>query len=218
MNYLKQIAAILGLITLLFSCSKNEENSIVNLEAGLIAHYPFDDDANDKSVTQNHAHHEVLNFKDEFTIAIWVKRLTNNPPFSDIAIAKGNLNSGFERQPTFELSILAQQNYLLRASSETTTSPIQLRVNSAPEDVWEHVSIIFFNETLSIYTNGNFTQNTPLENEFLKNNEPLTIGSLIEYPASGGFNVLNWFKGNIDEVRIYNRALNFVEIKELQNL
>ncbi len=92
----------------------------------------------------------------------------------------------------------------------------RLRVESSVAlgaDVWTHVAMTFDGTNLKLYINGNLdnTVISEIPNDKIKSNtKKLIIGAL-------SYNVPNYqlFKGAIDEVRIYDRALNDTEINEL---
>ena len=248
MTYLKHII-LFAVVFLLFSCKK-EETKLSDLETGLVAYYPFDGNAEDKSINQNHGttkkatyqtdrsgeanssiffdgdstifhapHIEQLNFEKEFTVALWVKSLNQNSNLREILIAKGNLGAIFSKRATFQLSIVQTRTYVLNVLSGFGITPENINARNEAMDSWNHVTAIFFNQTLSLYLNGDFVSNQAVELNLFTNQEPITIGTQINYHSDGSiFNILNSFEGNIDDVRIYDRALNFVEIKELQNL
>ena len=59
------------------------------------------------------------------------------------------------------------------------------------------------------------TFDTSARSGFLDNSAPLEIGA-IELPLAGGTgNDRRWFKGGLDEVEIFNRALNPSEVLAL---
>jgi len=245
MNHIKHLI-FWGIIFLLFSCNK-EETIFSDLENGLVAYYPFDGDATDKSHNANHGitqkttyqegrfgdadgslffdgdsttfyalHQEQLDFQNEFTIALWVKALSNDPPSADFIISKGFFTP-YYRQPPFQISMPDETIYRFEAQSEERITDVDAQKQTV--DTWEHLTAVFYNQILSIYINGELILTRTLRDRNLRTNtEPLTIGSLTDFDSDGKIITSNRFKGNIDEVRIYKRALNFVEIKELQKL
>ena len=80
-------------------------------------------------------------------------------------------------------------------------------ISTIPNDTWSHVAITYNNSSVSIYLNGSIDKvdvktgklSTPLSN--------LLIGIYSSLSSEK-------FKGSIDEVRIYNRALSASEIKQ----
>ena len=78
-----------------------------------------------------------------------------------------------------------------------------------PLNVWSHLTVTFDNATLRLYVNGNEIASLATAGPIATSNGSLWIG---------GNNVWNeFFSGVIDEVRIYNRALNASEIQADMN-
>lgn len=243
MNYLKHLT-FLVIVLFLFGCKK-EDTKLTDFEKGLVAYYPFDGNSEDKSgnqldgITQNASyqndrndntnssiyfdgnlttfhisHHDILNFEKEFTIALWIKPLPNDPPFPDFIISKG-IYTSYYREPPFQISMPAGVAYRFGAQSQNRITDVDISRQTTND--WEHLTAIFYKQHLSLYRNGERVITRPLYDDILRTNtEPLTIGSQIKYEPDDSFVFLNKFKGNIDEVRLYNRALNFVEIRALQ--
>lgn len=80
-------------------------------------------------------------------------------------------------------------------------------------DGWTHVAVVFVkgssNNVLKIYLNGVLNKSVSAGiNDFSTNNDPLTMGK-----ASAG----QGFKGGLDEVRIWNKALDAADIRTHMN-
>jgi len=81
----------------------------------------------------------------------------------------------------------------------------------APIDMdnqWYHLALWWDGVELKLFVNGNVKDSAPALDHLYNNNEYLRIGERV----NDGF-----FNGLIDEVRIYDRALNNNEIRELYN-
>ncbi len=82
--------------------------------------------------------------------------------------------------------------------------------SQVPQNQWVHVAFTHdIYQNSKFYINGilNATDSSTLTTDFANSEKDLTIG----YTNSYG----DYFKGSIDEVRIYNRALSSLELKEL---
>jgi len=66
-------------------------------------------------------------------------------------------------------------------------------------------------QVLSYYLNGQLVSSFSIVFSTIANNKPITIG--YQNSSSGTYN--DYFRGNIDEIRIYNRTLNSTEIQYL---
>jgi hypothetical protein len=73
-----------------------------------------------------------------------------------------------------------------------------------PQGEWSHVATTWDGATLRVYVNGAEVASIPLEDEIRTSSGALRIGG----NAIWG----EWFDGQIDEVRVYNRALSPEEI------
>jgi hypothetical protein len=74
-----------------------------------------------------------------------------------------------------------------------------------PPEAWSHVAFTDDGARLRVYLDGELVGTNPAI-PLTTAKGPLTIGCLAEYG--------NYFKGRLDEVRIYNRALDEAEIAQ----
>ena len=95
-------------------------------------------------------------------------------------------------------------------------------INSVPLNKWNNYTVVLNGNTLNAYLNGNLititTQNSNnglIDFSFVKQGNSTSTNIIgAENPASG---FQNFFKGQIDDFRIYNRALSQAEITFLSN-
>ncbi|MEL6945264.1 MAG: LamG domain-containing protein, partial [Bacteroidota bacterium] len=86
-------------------------------------------------------------------------------------------------------------------------TPTYLRTDYIlPANTWTHVAATYDGSTSSIYINGELYQSIPVSGAIAQNDLPLSIGSDPGF-ASYGLN------GQLDELRIWNRALSEQEIQ-----
>jgi Concanavalin A-like lectin/glucanases superfamily/PA14 domain len=84
-------------------------------------------------------------------------------------------------------------NFFINGSSRLTTS------------VWAHLAATYDGTNLRLYVNGSLVGTRAASGAMVNSANPLRIG---------GSSVLGrWFRGRIDEVRVYNRALSATEIQ-----
>ncbi len=80
---------------------------------------------------------------------------------------------------------------------------------TAPDDLplgkWTHIAVTYDGAALRLFFNGAQIGTTPVQGKMTTSGGPLRIG--------GNFIGGGWFKGVIDEVRIYNRPLAATEIQ-----
>jgi len=78
-----------------------------------------------------------------------------------------------------------------------------------PLNTWTHLAATYDGTTLKLYVNGTLVTSTSVSGNITVTNGMLRIG---------GNSIWNeWFRGLIDEVRIYNRALSVTEIQTDMN-
>ena len=202
------------------------------LSNSLVAHYPLNGNVNDESAYNNHGieygiqytndrfqnpnsacyfdgyddyikvlHSNILNFEDDFTISFWVKT-SQTPLFESTIIMKYegislpryyvNLNS--EGKSNFSIYENWQDNSLVGTNQE---------INNG---IFNHVVTIRRGNSMEIWING-VLDNTSISLETnLSNVGNVFIGRYL-YNATG-----HYFNGILDDIRLYNRALNESEI------
>ncbi|MEW5896587.1 MAG: LamG domain-containing protein [Nanoarchaeota archaeon] len=162
---------------------------------------------------------DVLNFAptDIFSIEVWIKTSAEGIIISKMgAPANPILVSGYElsvdKNGAIKMKLASLVNSAYAATEETSTSS-----SNYNDDKWHHIAVVSKPnqgclssassvDTLAIYVDGALNSGKPTGFTCLdlKNTAPLKIGS-----GAGSS-----FKGQIDEVVIYNRALTAGEIKE----
>lgn len=204
--------------------------------AGLVGCWPFNGNANDESVNSNNgivngatlttdrfgdtnsAYHfdgvdDLIDFGDvdildnapEATISIWI-RYSNHTDFYDPFIAKGPIAAGNPYH------INRSSSEIIGASFQGTGGASAAETsNQADDGNWHHVVATFKNKEVKIYID-NILSSIPAGSDCtnIKNDSnPLTLG------FNQGPTRQFWYEGDIDEVRIYNRALSETEIQTL---
>lgn len=156
-----------------------------------------------------------LNFgTGSFTISIWIKAsstISGNVVVVQKADAVASNYAGFSvyLRPNdpylrFHVSDGTHEQY-------TTSFATDLR-----DDLWHHIGIVWDSTTqkISMYLDGAFITNdtTGTATGSIDNAKPAEIGR--NYQLGAG---LQYFKGTIDEVRIYKRVLTLYEINAVMN-
>ena len=200
---------------------------------GLITYWPFNGNANDESGNGNDgtAFGGVTYVSGKIDQAAKFDGLNDyirnsNPPVLQVLGSvfsisfwlkpEGNQNSGVIDigQETKETWEIAHSNQLIgftqnwNRAQGTEAFPHHI---STPLNIWSYVTLIYNNKHLDMYLNGtvavggNFNNNPIIDGD-----EWLEIG--VNAAAAD-----EYYKGQIDEIRIYNRALNTNEIMALYN-
>ncbi|MHC4110494.1 MAG: lamin tail domain-containing protein [Planctomycetota bacterium] len=145
-----------------------------------------------------------LNLSNNFSIAAWF-RVDSNAAAE--IICKGNTNA-FSPGGAYNIfynGIDGKVYFDVRSSDNTTGDSAGMSVSL---DEWTHVTGTFSNGNITIYKDGAFADDGSLPTPTIYiNNEPLGIGA----EGDGG----TAFTGAIDDVRIYDRALNEGEVQEV---
>ena len=241
--------------------SVSKLNAQVNLANGLIAHYPFNGNANDASGNgydlimsgistnsapmlatdrfgnSNSAYHFDINTQlfttpipafNSISVSLWFRASNiaigaHYPTLIDFYdnIEINTIKSSFGMghaikpyQPTSGQNVNATIN-INHTSSQTN---ISTSTNSATVDTWYHVvsTYDYGTNVLKIYQNGQFINQINVISS-IKNITDLMIGSghsysnntLADFTTTG---LANYMTGSIDDIRIYNRALNSDEV------
>jgi len=149
-----------------------------------------------------------LNLTNNFSISVWLNLEDAEPV---LPVCKGNV-------PAYALggayNILCMPGngivrFYVRDSNDTYSN---YAIAAVPLNQWTHVVGTFSDGIITIYTNGVSEPNISLGTPTIhSNDEPLGIGATGDGSAS-------FFRGTVDDVRIYDRALSEEEAQELMDL
>jgi hypothetical protein len=81
-----------------------------------------------------------------------------------------------------------------------------------PIDTWTHVASTYNGATLTVWVDGVRQGSLPVTGRTCRNNRPLAVGAK-NYPGAGLLEA--FWDGQLDDVRIYRRALSAAEIRGL---
>ena len=166
---------------------------------------------------------DTLNINKEITLCSWVNlnRLVGKQD-QDIIINKdGDYDIAYELGihdepesniydsiPKYNLAIFLGNNGLPNHQSGWTDGRIKIIQNK-----WKFICVTYNMEVVQIYENANLLKQYYTNGYINTNNGTVRIGA-----RGNGKEVGSYFDGKIDDLRIYNRALNESEIKELYKL
>lgn len=232
-------------IILVVSVSSIESFSQVNLEDGLIGYYPFNGDASDESINSNDGVvFEAILTTDRFgnensayqfdgendniflgtniytsnsgSISTWI--YINNLDDRLPIFSQGNIYSNYNsmRFTVWEDSLSLIVDH--RVCDNSTDYPTIKSETLIPDAQWVHVVVTSDGSMHKLYVNGvlvDFVTVIPAQGEWF---DELCDGSKDAY-------IGRWkrpdndehFNGKIDEVRIFNRAINQDEVLALYN-
>jgi len=224
---------------------EKSDSPIVDLNSGLVAYYPFDGNANDKSGKENNGtafggvtylsgvngqaakfngvdsyisvkSNPSLNPTDQLSLAFWVKvdGITNQ--WSPIINKGGPYLDGYvNREYTVWLN---SSLYFHLTSAGDGVGPLIYDTGVQPISTWVFYTSVIDrkNHKVKVYLNGFLIVNADDSySSFNNNNNDLRFG----HTEENNYNSYSFspFNGVLDEVRIYNRALNEAEIQALYN-
>ena len=206
------------------------------LSDGLVAYYPFNGNANDESGNGNNgtvngatlttdrtgnsnssygfnvsgyivvSDSNTLDLTTSTTFSLWINNYGN--------VESNVLSKGATWSALWADYGLGFYNDVLQFEISNNANVPEFRKFSViQKNVWTYITIVYQNSTVSFYENGVLVDQQSLPYSTMRtSSQPLYIGRrYIGHPDSGDFP----FKGLIDDVRIYNRALAASEIQQI---
>ena len=143
----------------------------------------------------------------KFTLAAWVYPTRLDAGQYQFIVYYGNPPAGISGQTP----ALVITNTAKAWSISTWTAPNDLIGSAARLNQWTHVVGVSDGTRLTLYVNGALDAG-PFT---MSANAPVAVSAEI---GANPDNVLNFFPGKLDDVRVYNRALTGDEVKRLYNL
>jgi hypothetical protein len=143
-----------------------------------------------------------LDFTTGFTLEAWVYPTTlGNGSWRTVFMKE---RSGGEVYNLYAHATSVPAAYVVRAAQQGT--PLDARPTAQlPLNTWSHLTATYDGTTLRFYVNGTLTGSRAAAGPLLTSTGVLRIGGNSVWGE--------YFKGRIDEVRIYNRALTAAEIQ-----
>ncbi|MCB0448160.1 MAG: choice-of-anchor D domain-containing protein, partial [Gelidibacter sp.] len=142
-----------------------------------------------------------------FTISAWIKRDTGSTNASIVSKRDAAFTEGydFKINATGKLEMTWKNGGTRTITSNTTI----------PENIWHHVAIIYGGGSANLYIDGVLDRTAALA-------APANTNQSFYIAAAGKNTPTQFFKGNIDEVRVWNIALTpdqlrFIMNQEIQN-
>lgn len=138
----------------------------------------------------------------DFTISSWIKREFGSKNKSilskrDLAYTEG-YDFKIDNTGRFEVS-------WINGTTQTITSNAII-----PEDEWHHLSIIYSGGTANLYIDGVLDESASLS-------APVATSQSFNIAAAGKGILEAFFKGNIDEVRVWDSALTLDQLHYIMN-
>lgn len=151
--------------------------------------------------------HQELRLQKDFTITAWIRKTQVSQKGKSMGIVSKSSQDAWDYDLFMSTSKMEHPAFYSDAFKSTdgdieiiSTTPITL-------NEWHHLAVIRKGSEAKIYINGVVTGTATLSEDLATSSKNLFIG----HDHDGGF------KGSIDEVRIYNRALKENEINAMMN-
>jgi len=203
-----------------------------NLSAGLAAWYPFDGNVNDASGNQNNGTaynllpgpnpagqaNSALYFNGTnswvevpnspslmspisgLTISGWIKSEVNNAFF--LCKINGPSMNAYQYRTGIDIN---NDTYYLGFNGQDYNSGSSIPI---PLNEWFHYAVTYNGDSIKFYINGVLSSKVKQTGTIIPNDQRLEIGR-------DAYGPIEWLKGWMDELRIYNRALSAAEIQNL---
>ena len=210
----------------------NFKTSTNNLNDCLVAYFPFTGNTNDESGNNNHGvatggsltsnrnnipnkaflfdgddYLKVLNslslssIGNSITIAAWIN---NQDPGSYIVCKSAYNGPDMQFRLYTDAGGIHVANYRKATDFSNTLTPV---------NTWKYIAVISDGTMVRYYLNGNLISTSALHNDASVANQGTDL-----YIGADTHNVTEFFRGKLDEVRIYCRALSGAEVLQLYAL
>ncbi|MEY5048530.1 MAG: hypothetical protein RLZZ175_1889 [Bacteroidota bacterium] len=243
MKFKLSLSLLFILITSINVISQNRKPSDqrVALSDGLVAYYPFEENSKDYTgnentgidkenvyyntgflgnsadFTANLENNRIeilasnsLKFTNEFTFSGWYNftDFVGNNGYVSL-FAKSGDAPGLSALYNFEKSTISLSNSISKNQSVSAV------IEPFEKNKWYHLAFVIKNDILKIYVNGKNVVNQSVGEKFDfsdANEQMLSLGGF------GGSNCCWYsFDGFIDEVKIYNKALDIIQVNDIYN-
>jgi hypothetical protein len=215
--------------------------SEIDLESGLVAHYKFDGDFTDSSGTGNHGtqqggvtfvegidgqaayfdgnddlvsvpHTDSLALDQNLSISLWVKPEYRDPvdiwvDTTIILIKNNHVGNNYSLWTERDALSFTYQQYYLEYPAFYGNTPYTFKVEQPIlSNDFVNIIVVRSSNSLKMYLDGNEVFSQEINYSSKLGSSPLTIG---------GGNVYSKYKGYIDDLKIYDRALSELEVMQL---
>lgn len=143
---------------------------------------------------------EELDLSTSFTLSAWIYRIGNSSAWERIISKSDNSNYDYWMQVNGSTDAL-QCGFI---DTESTSRYIDCST-AIPLNTWTHVAMTYDGSTLNVYYNGQLEGSLTISADVRQTTRPVRLGRLREY-----YN----FTGRLDEVRIWNTALDQITIQD----
>lgn len=154
-----------------------------------------------------------------FTIAFWIKRTSTPGTGQDIIAERGTANYNHKYRITLGNPTSNSPHNYTHCFSSHNNAEFKYPAIGTVTSEWEHVTMIYDKDLSKnfIYIDGNLLASNNLPaNTYPQTQNPTWIGG-IDLPTGGNPNIDVPYKGYIDDLGFWSRALSVKEIIDLAN-
>jgi len=145
----------------------------------------------------------------DYSVSMWVKVIPDSSDTTGL-IWKAP-NTGFSRQMSFSVES-SNDSSRFNMGMSTGSTLYNLQSTTTVNNTWQHVVAIQEGRVGKIYVNGDLEATLTANADLITNTEKLTFGRVTSASSSG-----RYLEGQMDSVRVYNRALTQSEVTSLSN-
>ena len=216
----------------------NVGHAQIDITTGLVAHYPFDGNADDASGNDNHGtvmgavlttdalgrENRAYEFNGVNTYITVPNSTTISSPDAELTIVAAIKPYGFSKVGSAFGPVLMKSNsgsnsfqYRLGFGSSSFFVSVNNWSNTArgskivPFNQWHVLAATMNGDTAKLYFDGRLLATMPITGPIAFNDLPLEIGR--DVPGA-----LEVFHGKIDDIRIYNRELTLEQVQEASGI
>ena len=218
----------------------------ISLSDGLIARYEFEGNANDSSGNghngevigatltsdrfgeEDGAYHiaadssfdrislpaETVNGLEDFTIASWVKFDSANIDYNAILTVSSNISTNLLNIGYYSVN----SSWHMRTDAVGDIGDYLFESSSLPTNQWLYVTYMRLGNDAYLYLDGELFGSITIPDTVIAADDGGVIIGQEQDSLGGSFDVNQAMNGDIDSLRIYDRALNTAEIQTLYEL
>ena len=219
-------------VTIMFFGLEETSETPISTSKGLVAHYTFDRNYEDSSIYNNHgtpkgnmdfttgmvgnaaasfdgksyvevSDSDSLDITDDFTFSVWLNKQDAGVGGWAVVFSKGDTSSTSSSNSPYALHHSGGKYPMIRISGNTISSNTDTDFNE-----WYFLTVTREGSDVKFYIDGELKDTKISGVSIPKSQSKLLIG--IDPPGS-----TEYFKGAMDDLRIYNYALTQSEVKSL---
>ena len=150
----------------------------------------------------------------KFSVGLWFKTKRSGT-------IQGLINNGPPSNRSWEIQIVSQYNSDNFISASVVTSysaKTWSKITSAISGHWHHVVMTYDGYTINFYHNSHLKLTDSCYGDIVSRNNDVVIGHTEASQRRYGYNSDKYFKGYIDEVKLFKKALTTHEVIRLYQL